>query len=205
MSAWGQLLHGQVVALTILALGWPYLGDIRFWGYAGFIALTHGFQDQLKVTHLNRLMGQFWPFLIDQAIHVGLIATVLLIPLGSPPTPSPHAWLHWYWNDRLMLLAIGLIASSFMGLYLLEAFRLNHFSQSQRFPSPGVRDRVNTNYGLLERTLITAAMVFCPVGYLVAPLLLIPRLCIKRLRFLVDALLNLWYAGFIGFLLRLLW
>ena len=199
------MLHGQVVALTILVLGWPYLGDVRFWAYAGFIALTHGAQDQLKVTHLNRLMGQFWPFLIDQGIHVLLLSTVLLIPFGPPPPPSHHPLLSWYWNDRLMILATGLIASSFMGLYLLEAFRLSHFSQQQRFPSPGLRDHFNSNYGMLERTLITAAMVFCPLGFLAAPVLLLPRLCVKRLRILVDALLNLWYAGLIGFLLRLLW
>ena len=205
LSLWGQFLHSQIVALTILALGWPYLGDLRFWWYAGFIAVTHGVQDQFKVVHLNRRMGQFWPLLIDQGIHVLLIAIVLLIPFGPPPQASLHPLLRWYWNDRLVILATGLIASSFMGLYVLDAFRVSHFSQSQRFPSPGVRDRFNANYGLLERTLITAAMVFCPVGYVAAPLLLLPRLCIKRLRFVVDALLNLWYAGCIGFLLRLLW
>ena len=205
LNIWGQFLHGQIVGITMLVVGWPYVGDVRFWMFAGCIALTHGAQDQLKVAHLNKLMGQFWPFLIDQAVHVALIAVVLLIPLAPPPAPSTHWLLKWYWNDRAVLMGIGLLASSFMGIYLLEAFRLSHFAQKDRFPSAGLRDRVNVNYGMLERALITAAMTFCPVGFIAAPLLLLPRLFIKRWQFLVDALLNLWYAGLIGFLLHLMW
>lgn len=205
LSIWGQFLHGQIVAATMLVVGWPYLGDIRFWAFAGFIAITHGTQDELKVAKLNKIMGQFWPFLIDQAIHVLLIAVLFLIPFGPPPPPIQHPLLSWYWNDHIIIAGIGLLASSFMGIYLLEAFRLSHFSQKERFTSGGLRDRFGVNYGMVERGLITAAMAFCPVGFLAAPAILLPRLCVKRLRYTVDALLNLWYAGLIGFVLRLFW
>ena len=205
LNIWGQFLHGQIVGLTILVLGWPYVGDVRFWIYAGCIALTHGAQDQLKVTHLNKLMGAFWPFLIDQAIHVLLLATILLIPLGPPPSPSTHPLLQWYWNNDVVLVGIGLIASVFMGIYLLEAFRLSYYTEQKRFPASTIRDRLNVNYGMVERGAITATLAFCPFGIVVAPFLLLPRLLAKRLRFVVDATLNLGYAGLIGLLLRLIW
>lgn len=204
-SIWGQFFHGQIVGITMLVAGWPYLGDIRFWIFAGFIALTHGVQDQLKVAYLNRLMGRFWPFLIDQAIHVALIAVVLLIPFAPPPPPSTHSLLRWYWNDHLILTATGLLASSFMGIYVLEAFRLSYFTDDQRFPASNLQDRFSVRYGMAERAAITAALTFCPIGYLAAPLLLLPRLCLKRLHYLVDALLNLWYAGGIGLMLHFIW
>ncbi len=205
LSVWGQLLHGQIVALTMLAFGWPYVDDLRFWGFIGFIAFTHGVQDQFKVAYLNRWMGRFWPFLADQVIHIALIATVLLLPLKPPPPPNYHLLLYWYWNDHIILAGIGLLASSFMGLYALEAFRLSYFTEDKCFPSAELQDHVNINYGMIERMLITAALAFCPIGYLAAPLLLLPRLFVKRLHFLIDALLNLWYAGLIGLLLHLLW
>lgn len=204
-SLWGQFLHGQIVGLTMLALGWPYLGDVRYWLFVGGIAGTHGLQDALKVAHLNRLMGRFWPFLIDQAVHVALIATVLLIPFGPPPPVHPSPWLRWYWNDHIILTGTGLIASAFMGMYVLEAFRLSYFTEEKRFPSSTLADRFNVNYGMAERALITATLIFCPWGCLAAPALLLPRLCVKRLRYLVDALLNLWYAGLIGLLLHFIW
>ena len=204
-SIWGQLFHGQIVGATMLVAGWPYLGEVRFWLFAGFIAITHGLQDELKVAHLNRLMGRFWPFLIDQAIHVVLIATVLLIPFGPPPPPHPSPWLRWYWNDHLMLTGAGLIASAFMGIYVLEAFRLSYFTEDKRFPASSLQDRFNVKYGMVERALITATLTFCPVGFLAAPALLLPRLGVKRLHHLVDACLNLGYAGLIGLLLRFVW
>lgn len=167
-SFFGQLLHGLVVGLCMLLLGFPYISQPLFWFFIIFLVTTHILQDTNKIL-FNKLLSEkenIWIFLVDQVLHLGFIALVIPLKIGNaaPDLLLPD-YLQWYMNNDTVLFLSFFIFLSFGLTYfipLLQAPLLKKEKISIPLTKP---DRW---YGIGERSCIFILMVLVPMSIFIS-------------------------------------
>lgn len=192
----GQILHGAIILLTLAIFLAPYLGLPLIWLYLLIIGLTHIMQDVLKTKYFRDSPLPFWPFIIDEIMHLAFIALVFLFPLAPVKTLlSPAA----------VYLPIGYIFSTWQGTYFIDTF-IKTFLKRSRLHNAHNQYSVPAKekyYGIIERACFTT---FSLLGggfyFMLIPAVLARFLC-KDLRSPAISILGIILSVVTGTILRI--
>ncbi len=200
-GASGHLLHGLVVGLTYFVCALPFLHHGSLLLLIVSFTLFHVLLDWLKSKVDRNNPPNFWLFCLDQGLHVGILSVVLFFDYSwNVPAVSDTLWGEWYGSDRIVMMAIGYLVSTFAGTYVLYSFTNTFFTRLRPATVPR-----SLNYGLLERGwVMTLFCFFAPVWY---PLVIVPffaRLIRPQEHRVYQWLLNSVFAAGIGLVLRVL-
>jgi hypothetical protein len=198
-NIWGQILHAQIVAITVAFVCWPYTRYHAFWLLVLLFAISHVLVDSWKVRFINRHLPLFWSFLLDQALHIAAFFPVFLFDFSRQPPQVIHPLVSIYNNDLLVISLIGYLVVSFEGAWLLDVFKRTFFSGGH-LANPSLR---LLNYGLIERLSIMTIFAFLPPAYyLSVPILFLARQVFLARSWKFEFLLNLIYSAAVGLILK---
>jgi hypothetical protein len=203
-SVLGHILHAFFHALVMLLLLFPYLGDPFIWCFITAVAVIHFYQDRLKYRYAGNKKHFFWIFVVDQAVHILFLSSILLFPaskvvLGFPALPALNPL---YTDPFWTLCAVAFLTATFAGNFLFYAFSVSYYKNPRK-------DHFITTFeivhGLMERTIISGIFLFSSSPSLMVVSLAAGafRLPFKRLRGKSDFMLSAGYAVTVGLLFRL--
>ena len=180
----GVLPHIVLITICLLVFSWPYLKLPSLWIFIFFIAITHLLQDWIKVNYI-KVSGDFWVYLLDQVLHIAIVATVFLTDLTNiQPSKSTGGFIVVIYNNNLILVyLIALITATYNGFYLISNFR-NTFL--------GVVCEYNAFkkwYGVLERAGVVSIFFLGGFFFLLIPIVFFLRPIVFALgknRFNID-------------------
>jgi len=196
-SLWGVLVHGGIV--TLFTMLCALIISPAWWPYVLLIGIIHIIIDagKLPIGKTDPTTA-LWGFLLDQALHMLVIVLTIYRTgwLGERAAETAlGTWLQA--QNRLSYL------TAYIGPSML-AWMLTHFvvkgcgALSKSLPGrPGER-----YVGTLERMLIATAVLFG--RYLLAPLIVAPRLLFDAPKFVVNgtsAEIEMERIGYLGELL----
>jgi hypothetical protein len=108
----GILVHVFLQVLTTIVLLFPYLLNLRTWLAIAGIFVTHLLIDQIRKNNI-------WVFLLDQALHLGVIVAATLAMRGIGPISLP-SWLAIFWlNNTFIMILVGFLTATFAGTILI--------------------------------------------------------------------------------------
>ncbi|MCA9937203.1 MAG: DUF3307 domain-containing protein [Anaerolineales bacterium] len=207
----GAFVHGLVVLVVTVSLALPF--DPGWWPWAVFIGLTHMVVDTGQQWLKERQWGgpvRFTPltrFLIDQAIHLGIIVVVLsatgYIDMGQPWAGLPASFQNEWW----LLLILGYVFITMPAWVIIELCVAAIMSD----PTPDFANTQRKYTTILERSLITTFVILGQ--FPLVPLVAMPRLLLEgpalrheqpSPRYIVELLASICIAVAIGLLLRLI-
>ena len=193
-SSAGHIFHALICLGSSALFGYPLLGRGYYWLFIIALAVAHLLIDAMKVKYLDCIAGpaSLWIFLLDQALHIAAIATVLLTSLPASAGLAESA-LGELDHAGLITMSIFFIAGTFGGTYLLAAIKVTFFG------APAVEvasDGFSKYYGVIERGIIFLLIILGGFLFLLVPLVLAARLpvanrCAKKFkprRFLLSPL-----------------
>ncbi|MCL5037223.1 MAG: DUF3307 domain-containing protein [Chloroflexi bacterium] len=172
----GLIIHGLVFALSSFVLCAPVIADV-FWPVL-LITVFHVVVDWSKIHLISKLkIGYTLSFLLDQAMHIGVI--LLLIPLGIADKVQYYweRWLSggWEWfnilkYDQPLVIISGFIITMFAGVILINCIESDlHPGRKKILEAPFRR-----YYGMFERGALLAAALWSSMW--VVPLVFLPRI-----------------------------
>ncbi|HOW43423.1 MAG TPA: DUF3307 domain-containing protein [Candidatus Omnitrophota bacterium] len=174
----GIIPHVLIIAGCSLLLSWPYLNLPLMWVFIAFVTAVHLIEDSIKLNFGTKKFS-FWAYIVDQLVHVGTIALLLLTDLKHlpPPANQENVLVRIYTNNHLMLFIIALIVATYNGHFLIRCFKDTFFT------------RVNQCYmhekwfGMVERGMIVALFFArVPLLILLAVSLLLRPLAYRLLK-----------------------
>jgi hypothetical protein len=167
----GGLVHGSVVALTMVLLCWPFWDRDLFWGCMLVVAVTHTAIDQAKVMLEARRpnTNPAVAFFGDQLLHVGVIALVFLTPLARiTPVAFVESPLRLYFSDGFIYAVMGYVVSMMGGTIVI-------YTLHRTFPNPALPEpRITFTekyFGTLERACITTFVIMPGKYYFLVPVI----------------------------------
>jgi hypothetical protein len=178
LAAWksraysGALVHGLIVLLVTWLFSLPF--DASWWPWILFIGLTHTAVDVVEVPLRRRMNGQgiaaLKLFVVDQAIHLGIILFAL-VASGYVALPSLLSdFLVALQDHRLLAFVLGYTFVTLPAWILVEFAVFGLVKGS----APDFAQATNKYVGSLERGLITT---FVLLGqFILVPLVALPRL-----------------------------
>lgn len=170
----GQLPHAGIALATMGVACYPLSGDWSFWAFATAVALLHLLIDALKVDLGERSAwgGSLWAFLLDQSLHLAVLALVVLTPLPSSPALRGSA-LARLDDAGALTFAILFLVATFGGVYLLSAARRTLFETGGETLPPGGFEKY---YGVAERGALFFAMAAGGWALALIPLVMLVRI-----------------------------
>ncbi len=207
----GAFVHGLLVLAVTVLLALPF--DATWWPWAALIGATHIIidtgQQWLKTRQPQEVRGPspLTRFLLDQAIHLGIIVIVLgatgYLDLSQPWLGVAVSWESQWW----LLLILGYVFITMPAWVLIELCVSALVSDTP----PNFADTHHKYSAILERSLITTFVILGQ--FLLVPLVTMPRLLLTGpqmrrsqppARDLVELLASMCVAVTIGLLLRLI-
>lgn len=202
---YGLLAHGGVVFLLTLVLSLPY--SSTWWPYALLVAVLHTIVDFPRAHMGGGRPGilSFWLLLLDQCIHLFIIAFALFISGYLFPDQMLDFLADIVRNPKLLGFAIGYSLDTIPSWVLI------------RFLVRGLIPKEELTFGnryvvILERLLITTFVLLGKFWFI--PLVLLPRLIFEGLAvraieneenhtsYLIELLTSVLIAVVIGLALR---
>ncbi len=170
----GLSIHILICLLTYIAVCYPLAGVGAFWVFAAAISAAHLLIDEFKLKALDRVAGpeNLWAFLLDQALHVGTVATVFLTDLPGAPALDGSA-LAGLDRSGCITVAIFLLAGTYGGTYLLNSAKKTFFGMPA---GEAYHNGFPKYYGILERTVIFALVLTGGWWLVLLPLVVVVRL-----------------------------
>ncbi|MCX6340072.1 MAG: DUF3307 domain-containing protein [Candidatus Aureabacteria bacterium] len=170
----GQIPHALICLGTMALAGYPLIGSWSFWRFISVVAGAHLMVDYVKVAFLDRLgpRNDLGTFLLDQAMHIAVIAAVFMTPLPGLPELQGGI-IQRLDRAGVITTSIFFLVATFSGVYLLDSAKrtLLHAPEYALMP-----DGFSKYYGVVERGILFALMVG---GY--AYLALVPAVMLIRL------------------------
>jgi len=160
-------LHiGLTFAIAYLAIGDPF-----HWETPLVVALSHALIDLLKIRFESNRANDLAVFVIDQSLHIAVIATLVmwarpLLVLPDETLPSND------WNQKYLLLASACIATTrASGILIQKILRTILGRENLDESAPKGLPNAGRYIGYLERLLLLIFILqnqFAAAGFLVA-------------------------------------
>lgn len=166
----GTILHSFIFFVLALLFSVPYLNEFSVWITILGLSVSHCIIDwlKLKITEATDTNNIF-AFLLDQAAHIFLITTVLLIPAGKIPILLPASWFgNIYNDDKFIIYLIGLILSTYGASFILYYIKATFIDRKIQYK----RDWD----GMLERGTVTLLFLLGPKLILITPFVVAARI-----------------------------
>lgn len=167
----GVGVHVLIIFFCFVILSWPYLNNINLWLFIVFVCVTHLIQDHWKIQDDKKNGQSPWKYLLDQAVHIAILAIVFLTNLKNiAPVPQDGAILASLYNNTTLVLYLGaLIFAVLGGFYLIISIYQDLFKKEKHYK--------NTEKwaGFIERAGIVTFFFFGPKNLIVLCLLLLWR------------------------------
>lgn len=120
----GQLKHVSILTLCMGIFIFPFLNSSLGWLILGAIAVTHLFQDYLKVRYENlhnKNRKKVWPFFLDQAVHLAVIIASSFALSGAPHMElGPILKTVYFSKDLMFFLACAIFTSFALDIVIYE-------------------------------------------------------------------------------------
>ncbi|MBI1883874.1 MAG: DUF3307 domain-containing protein [Chlamydiae bacterium] len=175
-SVQGKILHAGLVTLSMIVFTWPYWKNWIYWGLILFLGTLHFFQDWGKLAIAQRIKNSnnFFLYMADQVLHVASFFMIWLTPLPQIPMRASHSFFisGLYFNDKVTIFLIAVLAVSFAGTFTLATFKATFLSE--RFYTPYL-DPLEKNYGILERGVMLEFLILSPKLIWLFPLFLLSK------------------------------
>lgn len=144
----GIIPHALIIFLCSIVLSWPYLYLPQVWFFLFFLAVAHLVQDSIKLRY-GTVKHCFWPYILDQLSHVGIISLVFLTELKKlpPPAKQENLIINLYSNNLLIIYLTALIIATYNGYFLIRCFK-DTFIERASYNS------FEKWFGIAERTVI---------------------------------------------------
>ncbi len=200
--SWGVVVHASLAGALGLLFAGRYLkypdvlvGLLLLW-------ITHIFIDKAKLLLNRRLQKERVDlFLIDQALHIGLIWLFVRVVNIQERLPISAAGLSYFYNnDTFVKLLSGYIVATYGVMLFMYSVRstLGLTAELPRFKQRLIE--------FFERGAIVTLALLGGLFYLLIPVLLIPRtvLCLRENRKYgkLDIVLSAGFSFFIGVVLN---
>ena len=173
----GVVLHTLIIFACLILFSWPYLTRWNLWVFLTLIALTHFVQDWAKIKFTRQSKHSLFFFVLDQVLHVSLLATLFLTDLknGQPPlNNNNNALIALYNSDFVCLYITAIIVSSYIGYFIILIFKRDYLKKENPDNS------FERKYGFIERFSITSALLVEGLSPLLIPLILAVRPLLSR-------------------------
>ncbi|MBN1869547.1 MAG: DUF3307 domain-containing protein [Candidatus Omnitrophica bacterium] len=174
----GVFLHSLIIYCCLLAFSWPYLGQISLWILVTPIASLHFIQDWAKIRFTKDSKHNLFFFILDQILHVSLLAALFLTNLRTsvPPLNSNNnMFIALYNNDFIVLYLAAVIISSYMGYFVIVLFKNEYLHQESHYTY------FEKNYGFAERFMITSILLIEALSLFLIPFVLALRPLLFRI------------------------
>lgn len=161
-SLWGVAVHGGIVTLTTLACA--SLVAPGWWRYAAFIGATHTLIDivRARLIHAKNTTWDLIYFLLDQALHIGVI--VLTVTLRPASATGVYAVA-----PKALALVLGYLLL-LQPAWVLLRFIVRGIWGPEAAPHLGVGEKYEP---MIERVLIASFVLTGQIALI--PLVLLPR------------------------------
>jgi len=181
----GQVPHAFISLGTMALAGYPLIGYGSYWCFISAVATAHLMVDYLKVMFLDRsgARNDLWTFILDQAMHIAVIAAVFMTPLPGLPELQGSIIQRL---DRAGMIStcIFFLVATFGGVYLLDSAKRTLLDAPEYVL---VSDGFSKYYGVIERGILFALMAGGYLYFAFVPAVLLIRLpvaqhCAKKFR-----------------------
>jgi len=161
-SLWGVAAHGGIVTLTTVACS--SLVDPGWWRYAALIGVTHTLIDivRARLIHTQNTTGDLLYYLLDQAIHIGII--ILTVILRPANVIGVYALA-----PKMLVLVIGYLLL-LQPAWVLLRFIVRGIWGPEAAPHLGTGEKYEP---MIERVLIASFILTGQIT--LVPLVLLPR------------------------------
>jgi hypothetical protein len=153
----GVVLHTLIIYCCLITFSWPYLDQGLLWAFLTGIALLHFVQDWAKIRFTKNSEHNLFFFVLDQILHVSLLAVMFLTPLRNNPAPlnkHHNILISLYNNNFLLIFITAAIISSYMGYFVIPLFKQDYLKMKSSYTA------FERNYGFIERFLLTSILLF---------------------------------------------
>ena len=176
----GVFLHTLIIYACLLSFSWPYLNQGLLWVFLTAVAVLHFIQDWAKIKFTTDTEHNFFFFVLDQILHVSLLAAVFLTPLKNNPPPlneTNNALISLYNNDFLLIFITAAIISCYMGYFVIPLFKQDYLKKESSYTS------FEKKYGFMERFLLTSILLFKSwLPFWILPVLIMRPLLAKLIK-----------------------
>ena len=211
-STVGAVIHGLIVCLITLFTA--ILVDPSWWRWALLIGISHiivdGGQQWWKTYKKGKpvLISPLTRFLLDQAVHLGVILWVLTVS-GVWEMPAKIPTFHTFPpTQRWLLTCLGYVLVTLPAWIFIE-FMVRGLIQGA---PPNFKESTNKYVGSLERGLITTFVIMGQ--FLLIPIVALPRFLLdqphmrnanQRTFYVAELLASVGLAVGTGLFLRQIW
>jgi hypothetical protein len=163
-SLWGVAAHGGIVTLTTLACA--SLVDPGWWHYAALIGVTHTLIDivRARLIHTKNTTWELVYYLLDQAIHIGIIALAVVLRPASVVGTYVVAVA-----PKVLTLAVGYLLL-LQPAWVLLRFIVRGIWGPEAAPHLGIGEKYEP---MIERVFIASFVLTGQIALI--PLVLLPR------------------------------
>lgn len=168
---WGHLPHIFIIMLCFVALSLPFLNIPEMWAFILFIGVTHLVQDWIKIRFCSKKGFAFISYMLDQILHLSLIASVFLTELRylNPVLIHDNAY-DIYYNDTYILIFITMITITYNGHYMILMFKKDYIDENTSYST------FEKYYGMIERALAFIIFLYSPIFLIILPLIFLFRI-----------------------------
>jgi hypothetical protein len=169
----GQVPHAFIYLGTMALAGYPLIGYGSYWCFISAVATAHLMVDYLKVMFLDHsgARNDLWTFLLDQAMHIAVIAAVFMTPLPGLPELQGSI-IQRLDRAGVITTCIFFLVATFGGVYLLDSAKRTLLDAPECVL---VSDGFSKYYGVIERGILFALMAGGYVYCALVPLVLAVR------------------------------
>jgi hypothetical protein len=175
-SLWGVAAHGGIVTLTTLACA--SLVDPGWWRYAALIGITHTLIDvvRARLIYTKNTTWELVYYLLDQAIHIGIIALIVTLRPASAVTAYAAGAYTVAVAPQILVVAPKVLALAIGYLMLLQPawvllrFIVRGVWGAEAAPHLGVGEKYEP---MIERVFITSLVLTGQI--ILIPFVLLPR------------------------------
>jgi|GEM_PF-370363 len=162
---WGSVLHAFVFFLLSILFCLPYIIKPKILGFIIALSILHALIDysKLKITEKTDTDNLF-SFLLDQALHIGLLTLVFFVPQAGELKNVDLGWLgSLYNNNAVFVYLTGLTASTYGSSFVLYYIKTT-FIDKQIFYR---RDKD----GMIERGIVFSLLLLPWQLFLLIPVI----------------------------------
>ncbi len=166
--SWGVVFHSSVFAVFSLLCLIPYLSAGRTWFLILILWGSHTVLDKLKINYIvSTGEDSIWWFLMDQLVHVVIIAGVSIALLSNEVIELPWFYHGIYYSDLFFKFANGYIFSLFVPVALFYYIEKTWWAGSKNvlYPSPYFKYT-----GVIERMAVLTFLLAGKPYYYFIPL-----------------------------------
>jgi len=191
----GVVLHAVIIFFTLALFAWPYLHLWQVWLVLILAAMTHLWQDEIKIRRQTPAKYNFLFFTADQFLHIFFLTPVLLVDTAYKPPVGSNMATVLYNHIYLIYTAIVFVLTVFLWAYLWESMKISWFKDYDHYDSQRIK------YGMFERSLLLVAVIFQAWWFLLVPFIF--RILYKEARFSWTLVSNIMIVISAALILRL--